>query len=235
MSIQPLEFVVLFGPTGSGKSTVMKVYIACCLTDAPVLHAAVDNLVESDPEYRHKVQKIQLQKLKTKELQEKLVNLYFEVRNKPRGKKMDYNKQNEKNVKKALSEQKNNIFFEITGANEKTVQKLCLKTLFSIPVQYTTTVLVSYTPFEKLKDRIECRFQKECVRFTKPPDRDNWIKTWNNLKQLIKCKFVSKLVIFDNSGKKISDDPLIFEAKKLSQFQKQTVPEWMMARQKQLK
>lgn len=110
MPMHPLEFIVLFGPTGSGKSTAMKVYIACCLNDVPVLHAAVDNLVESDLEYRHKVQKIQLQQLKTKELQEKLVNLYFEVRNKPRGKHMDYNKQNERNVEKALLK-RNNIFF----------------------------------------------------------------------------------------------------------------------------
>lgn len=177
------KFIILYGPTGSGKSGVFNKYcednlknINCDISQIENLKkngyfvAQVDNLIEENEKYKDNISKFLeeykdfLDKYepnkKNNEIMEKLSTemsaIYYNIRNK------GFNQINDRNIKEHM-EKGFNIIFEITGGNSDTINRICEKKgdepdFFSLLDNYEIIVLVPFTMYKKLKVRIINRF-----------------------------------------------------------------------------
>ena len=253
------QFVVLFGPAGSGKTRAAEIFmnqehrVECkslnkvCLEAANYFYAGVDTYVEQDPEYIHRMKEYQalatdlvqrslsLEKcsnplelhslrvnLCTQTIEQMvtiqgqmnaiaqdMTNIYFDVRN-----KKNYNISNENSIVEKIKEGFN-IIFEITGQNTGTIDKICHDSLFSAnqvnlkKLGYVISVVVSYTSYTQLRDRLLRRYLTQAAdaqgspRLTPVEDKQlhsNEKDSFDNLATLITNKCVARVVVYDNNA-----------------------------------
>ena len=155
------KFILLFGPTGSGKSSAFDKYykqlrpscsrseggttVTCRDGKLPPYFASVDNFVENDRDYRKEMGEL------SKSLLEKLgERKYSTTRSAQRllqqsaqemtklyfhiRKSKQYNEKNELEALRAV-EEKRDVVFEITGTNPITIGKICRDKLFENAVR----------------------------------------------------------------------------------------------------
>ena len=160
-----------------------------------------------------------LKKLKESNLSEKMTKIYFDIRN-----SKGYNLKNEKDILDHMLINYN-ILFEITGTNTQTIKKICDNNLFesvllsmteekrskykniNLQRDYDIIVLVPFTTYKKLSDRIIKRYikaKKEGAAPRLPPvDTKKLAKdekdSFDNLLILIKDKCVDKIILYDNN------------------------------------
>lgn len=207
------QFIILLGPSGSGKNTLSKEYAA----KDNYYVSNIDKYIETDPDYLEEIKKldikanIELYKNNQNDLDtlsKKITSIYFSFRD---GKK--YNEQNEIDIVKHMNEGYN-IVYEITGLNNQTIKNITQNLIFketdsNINVhQYEISVLFPYVNYKNLGLRIINRFFSQCnnnqYNLRLPPVSQDILKkneemVFANLNELIRSTCVKKVTIFDNN------------------------------------